>query len=510
MKKTLSLLSLLLAVLMILASCGADKPLKLNSKVFNESRVKTAFSSTELTSVGEGYTLVSARDSLAVFKKLSDDSTSEHYKAINLKTNTVIREMTVTLSAESQDRNSLSLSSKGEFIVVYENKTYTLFKADGVTAIGSSKTAPYFVNDLAVIGSTVCRYDLKTFSVTDTFTYSEANVETPQCLEFDKFSGYYVRDIKEGLEVYDRNFMPVGSYLFPEYSEDANFFLLKNGNVLVQYVVSLPFDAKEYDLFMDGTKCDLIQKIISVKDLSEKEISLDFYVFNLAPVTDIEHYPFKKSIDNIAGGCEIEDFRFDESSETTVSLSNKGKIGKVYADGFRYYTPIANGYLYGTTDTGLSVVLDKKLNVVGHVSDEARLSEKYIVSENAIFDFTLTKLTDLTVDTTSYTFFTFIGNNPLLTSKDENGLTDYYIYDGAFNKIVDASEGQTIAAYNAHCYAVKTVTADTTTTVYYNSQRASFATFDSAVSPLQYVITGNSIGDLITANNKVYFISEAK
>ena len=74
MKKLVSLSALLLCVLTVFASCGGgSKPLKIQNDKLNVSTVNTNITSSELTTIGEGYSFVQIKRDLALFKKASED-----------------------------------------------------------------------------------------------------------------------------------------------------------------------------------------------------------------------------------------------------------------------------------------------------------------------------------------------------------------------------------------------------------------------------------------------------
>jgi len=512
MKKFTSVLALLLCVLMVFASCGSsEKPLKLDNEVLNKSRVATNFTSTELTSIGEGYTFLNRKNDLALFSKVFTDTSSTNFKIVNLKTNAVVIDKTIAATDIATGNTSVSLSTSGSFIVIYEDKTYTLYKSDGVTAIGSAKTAPVYVNDCAVIGDTVCRYDTNTYEVKEIFTYPSLNGELPVSTGY-VFSDYYVSKTPNGFTVYDKHYKLIGEYSLPEYASAPTVSTLKNGNVFVQYKVGLPFDAKEYDLFFDGEKFDLVQKIISAKDLSEKEISLDYYVTVVSPVNaDAEGYLFKKDIDNIAYCYKIENKQYDVNNALTVGFSNSGKTQLVFDERYNTYSPIGNGYLSAITKNGMKVILDSKLNVVSQAESVVSITEKYILTTSAIYDFNFAKLADLSTDSLTYSFEDTVGNNLIFSALDETLNEDYFIFDGAFTKIVDASEKQSFRGiYGSSLYAVSTTVDTVTTTRIYKADKTEFASYTDAVSFVNVSPTLSSdLSFVVKVGLKYFYISEA-
>lgn len=508
MKKLVTIFALLLCVLMVFASCGAEKPLKLDKDALNESNVLTNVSSKELTAVA-GYTYNSGCYNLAMFTKLNSDG-STIYKVVNIKSGAVIKEKTISADDRIADRSSIYLSTKGSFIISKENGTYTLYKADG-TSIGTAKTEPTFVNDCAVIGETVYRYDTKTLENKDTYSYSSLNGELPSATGY-QYSNYYICPITNGFAVYNNHYEYIGEYVLPGYAVDGDYFVLKNGNVLVQYRVTLPDDAKKYDLVINGVKYDLVQKIVKAKNLSEKDVSLDYYVLELNFV-DSESNFFKKNIDNVAYVSKIENKMYDENAAITVSMSNKGKTRIIYDEQYLSYYPIGNGYLMATTKSDINFILDKNLNVVAKVSNLETYTEKYLLTDTAIYDYDLKKLADLNVSTdVKYIYDTRVGNNFIFYEYDENGHKDYYIYNGAFTKIADYSEGQTsVNCYNSSMYTVSQTVDNVTTTKLYNSSKSEIATYNGSFSKKATLYGENDeISVIVSAGDNFYVCSASK
>ena len=511
MKKLVSLVSLLLCILMIFASCGASESgMGLSKKKLSFTNVKNNVTLTELTSAGEGYTFIGRQNSLAIFSKQVNENTATAYTVVNLKTNTTVITKTFSNDFISNGTAFVALSGKGAFFTVLENTTYTLYKADGV-AIGSAKTAPTFINDCAVIGDTVCRYDTVTLEPIETYTYSALNGTIPECTGYTS-SNYYFAKTYYGFTVYDSHYKYLGDYSFPTYAENKVYFPLKGGKVLLQYLVALPFDATEYDIFDDGMKFDLVQKILNPKNLSEKDVELGYYVSAVTPVSDsANNLFFKKKIDNIATAFKIEGGQYDLSIPSQLSLNKNGKTTLLYDSRYRSYSPIGNGYFTAVSKTGSPFILDKKLNVHVKTGGFNASTEKYIASTTAIYDYNLTKLAELITDTLTYTFVDTVGANLIFSAPDGDGNLDYFVFDGAFNKIVDYSEGQrSIACYAKTAYCVTSTVGGVTTTRLYKSDKTEIFAFTDTVLYKGILERKDETSLLFSVGNKFYFVNATK
>lgn len=511
MKKLISLVSLLLCILMVFASCGASESgMKLNKKALSFSTAKTNYKLTEITEL-EGFKLAQTYAFLTVFTKQNTEAASTEYKVLNLKTSTVV--LTKTYSNESILNGNAKitlLENNSLFFTVFENGTHTLYKSDGIV-IGSAKTAPIFINSCIVIGETVCRFDLSNFEVKEIFTYNALNGEIPECIGLPE-SGYLYSRATNGFKVYDSHFKFIGDYTFPSYAEKTSFFPLNNGTALLQYLIPLPYDTAEYDILIDSQKYDLVQTIFSPENFSEKETEVGYFINDSIPLTKEDaNELFKKKIVNQARGYKIENYQYDTNNEVYLSLNNKCEATPIYNSEYSRYSPIGNGYFTAITKTKEEYILDKKLNPIVNVDSLLYYNEKYLVTTTAIYDYNLTKLADLVTDTFTYTLITYIGQDILFYAPDENGNPDYFIFDGAFTKISDYSEGQRLI-YNLGCvaYAVETITGEVTTTKLYKSDKTELAVYTDKFVNL-FAVYGAELSEVMfSVGNKIYQLTATK
>ncbi len=516
MKKFISLTALLLCLVMIFASCGSEGTLKFSSDKISESQLPKNHAVSEIA-VGDGFTLDHSRNSLAIFSKTNTDPDSTAFKAINLKTGATILEKTFSADDILNGNSSIKIADNGAFIIIYENKNYSVLKADGTT-LSSSQTAPYFINDSILIGENLYRYDLKTFEIKETSSYLSLNGDIPECEPSSyKFSDYYVKMSTTGFTVYDSHYKYIGTYNYPGYAKGTNAFILKDGNILVQYIDILPNDSSEYEVFAEGDKANIIHKIIKSSDLSEKELDLDIFIKSIDAV-DLDdeglNY-FKKDITNTAEIYKIEDKRIDSSQSYYVSLNEKnGNYTYIFDKRFTRILPIGNGYLFAKATDGNQYILDKKVNIITKANGVDIVTEKYLLTQNAIYAFATdgksdpTKIQDLKNGLVEYQYEDFVGSNIILSSADENGNKDYYLFDGTFTKIVDYSENQRFLDLNiAGIYAVKTTSEGSTTTKLYKSDKSEFASYTGNVTQSTTYYENKTSIYLLKVDTKYYKIT---
>lgn len=484
-KRLIPVLALLLCAMMVFASCGSEpKAIKIDEEKLKTSQMMTNFQIKEIFSE-EGYEYNMSSDYLTLFVKNDVANAQAIYKVVNVKTATVVAEMTV--SAEESLNDSKSISICNGFIVKYENKTYTLCKDDG-TVVGSAKTAPEFDGYYVLIGETALRLNMYTGEIQDTFTYSKLDGTFPSYAKL--YGDYCITISSTGFTVYDKNLNYLGEYTFPVF-EDSNTqaYPLKNGNVLVQTKTHLPYDAEDYDYFRDGDKFKLETKIVSPKDLKEKVIDFDYCILYASAMdhTGFEWMNFyKDDIDNFAYANKIVGDQLDET-DVSLTLTNSGKVDKIVAEGYDQIASLGNGYLYGKTRTDTAVILDAKFNVLFRCNSVEKYTEKYLVTDEAIYGYSKNKLADLVQESITYEFVMTVGNNIIFAAEDEDENYDYYLFDGTFKKIADHSEKQYFVPLknstdkSEYFYAVKTEGESATTTVIYKADGTALQSFDKAV-----------------------------
>ncbi len=492
-KKLIPVLALLLCALTVFASCGSEpKALKIDEEIIKTSRIATSFNCEALPATTEGFQFVELDGNLALFKKYDSENSQTEYRVINIKTNVSVATMTITDDERSE--NAKSIYVEGGLIVKYENKTYTLCDVNG-ESIGSAKTEPEFFEtaECAMIGELVYVYDWNTFEKKDSFEYSKLNGELPNAR---LYGDYRVLIYGNGFTVYDAKFNYLGEYnTFTNTNSESEAYVLKNGNVLIQTVTLLPSDADDYDCFVsgyspyksygDGAKYKVETKLVSPKDLKEKKLDFNYiieYVYPFDPSIS-DYLLFKGEIDNMVIAYRCVD-KQKEENVVMLSLSNSGKVENTIFDGYDYFEPLGNGYLKCETKNGNYVILDAKLNVVFKAVPGFEYTEKYIVTDDAIYDYNKAKLADLVQDSITYEYYDTVGNNIIFTAEDDEGNNDYYLYNGAFNKIADASENQSFdnVGYSSYFYMVTTVGDSAETTVIYDSNGIAKQSFDKSVS----------------------------
>ncbi len=516
MKKLISALSLLICTLMVFSSCSGVGRIKIDEKKLSESLLPKTITSSELTSVDGGFVYDSSGKNLAMFKNSTKNPDSTSFKIINLSNGTVVLEKLFSNSYLSEGNGYVAFPSNGaDFIIVYENKTYTVLKADGTT-LSTSTTEPQFVNDNILIGENLYRYDLDTYEIKETFKYSLLNGAIPQCnLNSYKYSDFYIKTFENSFAVYDKEYNYIGNYFIPGYAVDADIFILNEGKVFVQYLIALPDDESQYDLIFENEKFNIVQKIINPKNLSEKNLDLDFVVADTEiAIGNKSINLFKSDIHNIASIYEIENKKYDTKNKKTVSLENDGKIKELFDEKYLTVSILGSGYLAGISKDLNLTIIDKNQNIICGANGIIDATEKYIVTDSAIYAFASdgksapSKIQDLKTDSVEYQYVSNTGNNLILSAEDENGNLDYYLFDGTFTIIADYSANQSFVEKLdiTGVYAVENISEGQTTTTVYKSDKTALATYNGVINIEYKYGNDNKTITLISADSKYFTI----
>ncbi|MBR4942630.1 MAG: hypothetical protein IKZ28_01250, partial [Clostridia bacterium] len=176
--------------------------------------------------------------------------------------------------------------------------------------------------------------------------------------------------------VYDLDYNFVSYYSIPSTCSDAEYYILGNGNVFVQYAKELPDDATEYDVYAEGTKYDVNSLIFDVVNSTTKEMNLNFVVSDLiskAMYPEIfEEYVTSSKIVNLAQIHYIVDKSINENDKKVVSLSDDmvilGTLGKEISNQDGIAEPIGNNRFIVSDKSGRDYLINERGEMIGEVS----------------------------------------------------------------------------------------------------------------------------------------------
>ncbi|HBF15229.1 MAG TPA: hypothetical protein DDW30_06035 [Clostridiales bacterium] len=210
-----------------------------------------------------------------------------------------------------------------------------------------------------------------------------------------KMANRYYDFNSDCFSVYDSNGAFYDIYVY-EKAEHTQYYLLENGNVLIQQQRPLPDDASKYDYSESGNKLQLKTYLWQAEKKAAKEISFDYLVDSIYPITQQDReeakeengVTFTDQVLNIASIAPIKNnmlqtsvwVLMDNSGSVTCNLSEqyKGLSGIPY--------PVADGVFAYETCGGQTFYIDGEGNLLRDMSTVDLVRGQYIVAGNKLYD----------------------------------------------------------------------------------------------------------------------------
>ena len=468
---------------------------------------------------------------LVVFE--NDNAEAGKDKAIVLNTET--GDIVLTLKEEDDDATvtkSLTLypndyysSSNVYFIRVTEtdttDKNSTVYKQTLYTALGeeitskTSKVSAYVDVNFITYTDEGYLYEIegKIYEIVDdvaTYKFDKGFKTIPTNLYYHTDKNYY-RSNGDEVFVYDLQYNLVAYYSLPAGCETLDYFgglsILGDGNVLLQYVKELPWDAAEYDLYEDETKYSLTTVIFNIADGTAKEVEFNYivrYIVNAAisPET-FEDYIVSDKIENIAFAYPVVDKTIDYNDEKIINLRDDmfilGYLGNEIANQDGMPELLGNNRFVVSNKAGQSFLINEKGEVIGEVT-AADYDEdlELIEMDGKYYDLDLKLVKDM--NEIEYDYYSggsdyeiYRDINVEGEGEDEKTVTTYYILNGITMTKLDLPENvyniNVNSYYFSYNYMVEATSEDEDNkyyTVYCNSNGEKIHTIETSEEGYAY------------------------
>ncbi len=426
--KAIKILSLVLALVMLtatLAACGSySKPSSVFADYVDETPTYTT--ANQLSVDGS---ISANRSGIALVNDYTSDNKMIS-KLVDLLGNKVLVEFTntdtVTYSFE------LQTAAEAFYAVLItvdstdaENvKTiYALYDQNGVKIAESDKIERndiYVVCDLIAFGDSIYRVSPEGV-ITLAFERKSFEGRLPAAGDFTE-DNYIYRNLSTGeIFFYDTEMNLCGYWKAPAHInlDYMTAGILANGKALVQYVITLPADAKAFDVFDNGEKKDLVTLLVDT-DGDVKDLNCDYMfteIVSRAATSGNRRGGFDgyydESIENLAMGYEIVDGLVDKSVYTRKCyvLSNSGKVkgaieiydNQMFMSSYMPAAPIAKDTYIVVTAAKQILLIDGSGKLIADISvmvsmmggQTPYINEAYLILADAIYDFSMNKLYDL-------------------------------------------------------------------------------------------------------------------
>ncbi len=477
--RIISLVFFLLFAAMMLTACGGD--IQVDAKIIKESYAQDILSCEKLTAY-DGYEVVKSasrpdEDGIVVLQGSVGADTS--FRVYNLRTATDLRAVSVTYTAEQmttlyQHSVNIPVTVRGSVIEIVKLKSkggkpsYSYYTFDGETIAVDSGLRGAWVNDCLWLNGMVYRFDDEKH-ITDTYERSVVVGDIPvaDCWNEDY---YYVFSESSGslipepstpalddetalsfsgvisttptrVDIYDDTYQFVCTYSTPSYAGTRDFYVFADGCVLIQYMVRLDDQAAEYDWGENNKKYDCVTLRLNPKNGKTEELDANYLLKDVqrGDKDNVELNLFGK-VENLVRVGEFMEGRYDTTAVVIMDLNSKLKGDRVRFYNGESLTPVffGGGHLICRGDTtGTMRLFDADGNMVSELNGAEAYTEKFILTEDAIYDYEFNLLCELRA---GFVYKGALGNN--LVFKATNAFDTYYLYDGGegFSKIGDAAD----------------------------------------------------------------------
>ena len=516
-KKLLVLVAMLLCVVTILASCASSMKLEkvVGDGTYNDENPALT-TATKLDVKGE---VDDTEGDLAIFVDTDDDGLKT-YTVYNLATGATVYTAADAGKPLVDENYSLvryqiqANEAWGTTLIVSIKATTTVTFTEGdmdsdtvmdcklMTATGTEivtltdvdetqMAGGWFELDLFCIDGKVYRI-ADDGSVAHAFDWSDLRGEPDIGAKVGDF--YFGEGYGDSVAVYDASLNLVATYAVPSYADSPDFYLLSNGNVLIQYTVVQDIMAEDYD-YIDGmTKYNLYSFLLNAEKGKVKELNLDYVVLDsICKEPGDDEWYFGEKVENLAWVAYIEDERIDESEHAVkmVVLGNDGKIDGVVDElipdmACEIPELVATNRWIVSNKAGQAFLLNEKGDVLGEVSgvNWSNMTPDFFLLNSKIYDWDLNVKLDLAEQKCED--YKLLDHGVLFYTEDEE--TKIYA-NGEVKTIIDkttAEAGNHEVEFLDNCDAL-------------------FVVIDTATEGTVKVNVYNSVGTLLTTVENVAF-----
>lgn len=474
-KKLLVLVAMLLCVVTVLASCASSMKFEkvVGDGTYNDEN-PTLTTTAKLDVKGE-IELEDSEGDLVLFEDFDAETGNTTYTVYNVALGKTIWTGTTSETEPDANGNYTAVDYEVNFMeqwdatlisVMTMNLTATktedgydydtkmdikAMAADGtefvsITDVKENQMAnSWFVEDLICLNGKVYRI-ADDGSVAAAFDWSDLRGEPDEDLE--KVGAFYFEELDEGLAVYDASLNLISTYYLPSYTTEGDYYVLSNGNVLIQYAVAQDIMTEDYD-YLDGMgKYNLHSFLLNAENGKLKELKLDFVVEEVwAYDANDEDWYYNEKIENVAWVSYIVDQRIDTNDEAIkmVALSNNGKEVGVIDGLIPNMAPyclelVATNRWIAWNMQEEAFLLNEKGEILGEVTgiDWEDMNENFFVLNYKIYDWDLNVKVDL-VEQKIEDDYTIMDHSVLF--ENEDGEQKLYV-NGEVKTLIDKATAE--------------------------------------------------------------------
>lgn len=464
MKKTrwIALLTLTLAAVMLLASCGKGKVVALgevlDETVAIESNALTLTQSVQVSKLTD-YDVEARTQNLILFAHEKTETqnvfpyeSTTYYKlaVYNMATKNVVWEAnfdskanSTTYSVELKSNyvadNAAMFTVKTSSTETINNNTRTTVRTALYDSQGMKMTETYgdTISYTYVRAGSQYLYvyaDGTCYSFQEDGRYQE-EFDYPEYAEIPSFDytdgeNFYAKDVEMNqILVYDAKFEQTNAYTLPADAENATYVVMRDGKILVQYVVELEDNAKKYDFINEkaneiygsinssvnyesvsltlneDAKYDMVTLLVDMEKGKAKELKTDLYLTYAYDMNELAYYNEEygygfseaEEICAYVAAVEIVDSRMNTERTKLYTVDAKGNFAQIESVKDNYFYGVdriaEDRWVYMTNNA--NYLIDEEGSVIGRLDDCDDVIGNYIQVNDKIYDMDLNLVLDL-------------------------------------------------------------------------------------------------------------------
>ncbi|MBR0189559.1 MAG: hypothetical protein IJQ23_04165 [Clostridia bacterium] len=493
MKKKLVALALVLALAvsaLSLVACGGSDFSKTykdmsKSKLFNETVGMTKILNTK-TDLTLDYEVSSELEgsNLVVFSKetdgkttqnvysLADDKSIAEFKDTDTVTYGYVEKKILLLDETIYDYFTVEKTTSSETGDTFEK---LLYSADG-SLVATTNDEIFVLIDTIFVGNDYYRIKNGKFEKAGSLT----NNAKQHLGEFNAANdGRYYAIKNNEFYIFNDSFVLTNYYQAPSYADKINFFVLEDGNVLIQYTYAVsPFD-NDYTYSEGMNNIKVITQVYNVKDSKTKDVDAEgvFSMIysrntNYAEMDILSMFTtlLDDGIKNIGTIQYVTNKRLDENTNMVI-LNNDVKEERNLTNLFlAAATPfpeyVSDGRFIIYDKTGAKYLVNSNGKILADITG-AEHNQKYFVFNGKIYDLDFKEITGGSFDEEKWDVQ--LMNNTVVLRSFENDRNYKIFADGVFKEIT-LDENQEIVDGNERYYVIVTENTETgaVTYSYYN------------------------------------------
>jgi len=327
--------------------------------------------------------------------------------------------------------------------------------------------------------------------------------------------GYIIEDRKVYVYNLDKWIECIMTYDIPGYYDETEAFLLANGDLLIQSIMSLPDEAVSYDLVLGSDKYDIIYTLINVETKQVKTVEFGYVIYDVITI-DEEDGIFTDKGHNCFIVNPIYNDRLDTADTKTLIVDNDLTIRldvTKFLDENRYL--IADGLFLGISSYNNSSVdiwniADVNGNVLVTPPNTADIMTNYILFDGNVYDFGMKLVLDCSAED-GYHIYNYTDKYLVLyknvETEDGGVVTEYYFYNPTVHeapqKLADGVEIRRVESELLEVIYKETVDmVETTVVEILNCKNESIMKGESRIFDIDYSVDGALV--ITMSNGEIY------